>query len=167
MVAPYECQPRADSFFLLHNLDREEAAIVDGWNFEYSFDVDLENRLIYEKIYGIWRLETAQAYYEEFKAEVAELIKHPWAKLIDLSSWKTADNQVIEVIGRHLEWAREHNMVWSVNIIDNPVTFAHLMRMFEKGGTKEISKTFRTLAEGEKFLRSEGFDAKSFVDRNW
>jgi hypothetical protein len=140
---------------------------VGGWNFEYSFDVDLDNRLIYEKIYGIWRPETAQAYFDEFKIEAAELIKQPWAKLIDLSSWKTADSKVIEIVGRHLEWARENNMVWSINIIDNQVTYAHLMRMFEKGGTREISKTFRTVVEGEKFLRGEGFNAKSFADRNW
>jgi len=140
---------------------------LDGWSFEYSFDVDVDNRLIYEKIYGIWRPETAVKYHDEFMLEVADLIEHPWAKLIDLSSWKTADQKVIETIGQHLEWCRTNNMVWSVNIIDNPVTYAHLMRMFERGGTKEISKTFRTLSEGEKFLREEGFNVKSFADRNW
>ena len=52
-------------------------------------------------------------------------------------------------------------MAWSVNIISNPITYRHLLKMFDKGGTKGISKTFRTRAEAEAFLREQGFKIKS------
>ncbi len=132
-----------------------------GWHLEYTADVDEQSHVIFEKIFGIWRVETAQAYHEDFQRDVAMLIKKPWAKLCDLSNWKTAHPEVINVIGQHLKWCRQHNMVWSVNVISNPVTFRHLSKMFQKGGTKDISKTFRTRAEAEGFLRENGFKLKS------
>ena len=134
---------------------------MDKWHFEYVLDADVDNGIMYEKIYGVWRVETAENYSKDYKTEAEKLIKKPWAKLIDLSNWKTGSPEVIEKIGQHLEWCRENNMVWSVNIIDNPVTFSQLQKMFARGKTKEISKTFRSRAEGEKFLKEQGFKIRS------
>ncbi|HKK21031.1 MAG TPA: hypothetical protein VJ983_06120 [candidate division Zixibacteria bacterium] len=131
------------------------------WAFEFSFDIDLDNGVIFEKIYGSWRLSTAQHYSEEFERETVDLIKKPWAKLCDLSNWKTGSPEVIATIAKHLEWCRAHNMIWSVNIINNTVTYSQLQKMFERGGTKGMSKTFRTREEGGKFLKEQGFKIKS------
>ena len=127
------------------------------WHFEYNLEADPDRRIMFEKIYGVWRPQTAKNYVRDFELEASKLIDRPWAKLIDLSNWKTADPEVIQIIGRHLDWCRNNNMVWSVNIIKNPVTYSHLMRMFAKGGTKQISRTFRTKNEAEKFLQENGF----------
>jgi hypothetical protein len=134
---------------------------MSGWRFEYSIDADVSNRIVYEKILGVWRVATAENYERDFKEEVSELIKKPWAKFIDLSNWKIGYPEIVDIIGRHLEWCREHNMVWSVNIISNPPTFRQLQQMFSRGGTKEISRTFRTRAEAESFLMNEGFLVRS------
>ncbi|UCD64063.1 MAG: hypothetical protein JSW34_01130 [Candidatus Zixiibacteriota bacterium] len=134
---------------------------MNKWHFEYALDADVENGIMYEKIYGSWRIETANHYNDDYRQEAAELVKKPWAKLIDLSNWKTGSPEVIEKIGEHLEWCRKNNMVWSVNIINNPVTYSQLQKMFSRGGTKEISKTFRTRQEGEQFLKGQGFKVKS------
>jgi hypothetical protein len=134
---------------------------MSGWHLEYTADVDEKSRLVFEKIFGVWRPETARAYHEDFQREVAPLIKQPWAKLCDLSNWKTVHPDVINIIGQHLKWCRQNNMVWSVNVISNPVTYRHLMKMFQKGGTKGISKTFRTRAEADGFLREKGFKVGS------
>jgi len=134
---------------------------MDKWHFEYVLDADNENGIMYEKIYGVWRIETAEHYNKDYEKEAEKLIQKPWAKLIDLSNWKTGSQEVIEKIGEHLEWCRKNNMVWSVNIISNPVTFSQLHKMFAKGGTKNISKTFRTREEGEKFLKEQGFKVRS------
>lgn len=82
----------------------------------------------------------------------------PGPKLIDLSNWKTSYPEVIEIIGRHLEWCRTHNMQWSINVINNPVTYGQLQRMFAKGSTKDISRTFRVRSQAEKFLREQGYN---------
>ncbi len=130
------------------------------WHFEYNLEADPTRQIMFEKIYGIWRPKTAQSYVRDFEAEAIKLVDKPWAKLIDLSNWKTADPEVIRIIGEHLAWCREHNMVWSVNIINNPVTYSHLMRMFARGKTKPISKTFRTRTEAENFLQLNGFQLR-------
>lgn len=127
------------------------------WHLEYSFDVDAASRMIYGKIYGIWRGETAEAYETEFKIVSEPLLKKPWAKLIDLSNWRTASQGAIEVIGRLNKWCRVKNMEWAVYVIDNPVAYPQLTRMFEKGKYRDLARTFRTLKEAEKFLEKQGY----------
>jgi len=126
---------------------------MTGWSLEYSFDVDKANAVIYEKIHGIWKAETASKYHEDFKEEVKPLVESQWVKVVDLSNWRTSYPEVIELIGQHLEWCFNNNMVMSLNILNNPSTFRQLHQMFKIGDTKNISHTFRTHAEAEKFLK--------------
>jgi hypothetical protein len=130
---------------------------MGGWRLEYLIDVDEENRIVYEKIFGIFRPETAVSYKEDFEEKVAPIIDKPWVKLIDLNNWKPSYPEIIETIGDHLLWCKDHNMVWSVNIINNKVTYSQLMKMFSQGMTREISRTFRKMEDGEAFLKEQGF----------
>lgn len=127
------------------------------WQFEYNIDVDVDNHLMYEKIYGVWRRATAEQYVADFIEEAAPLIDKPWAKMCDLTQWKTAAPEVIDIIGKHLIWCRQNNLALSVDVIDNPITYAQLQRMFDKGGVHHLVKVFRTRSEGEKYLASQGY----------
>ncbi|RKX30014.1 MAG: hypothetical protein DRP47_00130 [Candidatus Zixiibacteriota bacterium] len=133
---------------------------MDGWHLEYDIDVDKENGVVYEKIFGVFLPDTAMAYLKDFEEQVSPITAKPWVKLADLTNWKTAHPEGVEIIGKHLHWCRGHNMKWSVNIINNPVTYSQLNKMFNLGGTSKISKTFRTIKEGENFLRKQGFKIK-------
>lgn len=133
---------------------------MTGWSLEYSFDVDEKNSVIYEKIHGIWKAETALSYHEDFKIEVAPLLKTEWVKVVDLSNWRTSYPEVIEIIGQHLEWCFNNNMIMSLNILNNPSTFRQLHQMFKIGGTKGISHTFRTHEDAKKFLQENWLDKK-------
>ena len=137
---------------------------MSGWSLEYSIDVDADNGIVYEKIFGIWKKETAESYKKDFEEEVTPIIDKPWVKLIDLNNWKIGYPEVVDIIGQHLAWCRKHNMVWSVNVINATATYKQLQRMFEKGGTKKMSKTFRNHAEGVAFLRQKGFEVRSSGD---
>lgn len=134
---------------------------MGGWHLEYLIDVDEENHVVYEKIFGVFRPETAVSYKEDFMEKVAPIIDKPWVKLIDLNNWKSSYPEIIETIGEHLLWCKKNNMVWSVNIINNKVTYGQLMKMFSQGTTREISRTFRNMEDGEKFLKEQGFTINS------
>jgi len=127
---------------------------------EFSFDVDEENRIIYEKIYGLWKAPTAEAYHEAFVKAVQPLVGKPWAKLVDLTNWKTSYPQVVDKIAEHLQWCKENNMVLSVNVLNNISTYRQLNEMFTEGGTTSISKTFRTRGEAEEFLEKNWISRK-------
>ena len=130
---------------------------MGGWHLEYDIDVDKQNGVVYEKIYGIFRPDTTLAYLKDFGEKVTPIIEKPWVELTDLMKWKTGHPECIQMIGKHFRWCSEHNMKWSVNIIDNQVTYGQLQKMFSIGGTRGISKTFRTRKEGAEFLRKQGF----------
>ena len=135
------------------------------WSFEFSFDVDRKNHIIYEKIYGQWKKDTAAEYHEQFMREVAPLIKKPWAKLVDLLNWKTSYPEVVELIGEHLVWCRENNMRLSINVIDNTSTFRQLSKMFSGGGTEEMSRTFRNRSQAEQFIREFWIKEKRWLSK--
>ena len=130
---------------------------MGDWHFQYSIDVDEKNRVIYAKVLGVWRIDTAQSYHEDFKLEAKKLIKKKWAKLIDLSNWRAGTDDVIVKIGEHMHWCLENNMVCQVYVIQDPTRFGQLKKMIEKGGAKAASETFRTRPEAVKFLRDQGF----------
>jgi hypothetical protein len=131
-----------------------------SWNLEYTIDVDQENAVVYAKVYGQWKPETAQKYHEDFKKECQPLLGQPWAKIVDVSNWKTSRNEVTTVIGRHMSWSKANGVALSIYVIDNVSTFRQLNEMFVKGGTKGVSHTFRTWAEGEQYLQRHWFDKK-------
>ena len=133
---------------------------MTGWSFEYSFNLDEKNRVIYVKIHGIWKAETARKYHQEFKKEVQPILGKPWAKLVDLTNWKTSYPDMIKVIGEHMDWSRNNDVALSLYVLNNPSTFRQLNEMFTSGGTKEISQTFRTMAEAEKFLKENWINKK-------
>ncbi len=128
-----------------------------SFSMNFTIDADLERKLIREKIYGIWKDETAHLYHAEFIKVAQPLIGGKWAKLIDLNNWRSSYPEVVDIVGEHLRWCVENGMALSVNIIENPVTSGQLKRMFTTGGTEEISRIFRTINEGDKFLRENGF----------
>ncbi len=130
---------------------------MNGWSFEYTIDADTEHSLAHVKIFGVWKIDTARNFKEDFEAETVELIKKPWAKLSDLTTWKIAYPEVIDIVAGHLRWALKNNMVWSVSIIDNTATYKQLQKMWARAGSAKHSKTFRTRHEAEKFLKQQGF----------
>ncbi|MDX9857070.1 MAG: hypothetical protein RBT76_04730 [candidate division Zixibacteria bacterium] len=124
-----------------------------GWSLHYSFVVDESNAVIYEKIHGVWQAKTARSYHDDFMKEVEPLTANPWAKLVDLTNWKTSYPEVIDIIGNHLAWCMSNNLGLSINVLNNPSTFRQLLKMFTTGATRDISHTFRTSVEAEQFLR--------------
>jgi hypothetical protein len=128
-----------------------------SFSLNFHIEANLERRVIYEKIYGLWKKETAVEYHEEFMRVAEPLIKGKWAKLINLSNWKTSYPEINTIVGEHLRWCRENGMVLSINVIENPITKTQLKKMFTTGGTGPISKLVRSQEEGEKLLTQNGF----------
>jgi hypothetical protein len=128
-----------------------------AFSFNFTIDIDTERKLSRSKIYGIWKKETAEEYHREFKEIVKPLLKEPWSKIINLANWKISYPEMIEVIGDHIRWCHENNAVYSVFVVDNPVTRNQLKKMIACSGFPDANKIFKTMEEGESFLRQNGF----------
>lgn len=126
---------------------------MSSWRLEYSIDVYVDTATVFVKVLGQWKAEVAEAYHESFKEEMAPLLGKPWAKIVDLSNWKVSRQEVTEIIGRHMAWSRDNGVALSIYVLSNQGAFRQLNDMFEAGGTKDISQTFRTWEEAEKFLK--------------
>jgi len=126
-------------------------------NLYYNIDVDTDRRLVISKIYGIWKEETAREYHDDYVELVQPLLKDKWAKLTYLTNWKSSYPEIIEIIGDHLRWCHKNNAVYSLYVIENPVTTNQLKKMVEKGNARDVVRIFRTAGEAEKFLVSQGF----------
>ena len=137
---------------------------MSAFSLHFSFDVDLDHAIIYEKIHGIWVAKTAQEYHVAFVEEVRPLLGKPWAKLVNLSNWKTSYPEVTDIIGKHLTWCVENGLALSINVLSAPSTERQLGEMFVKGATANISHMFKTIEEGKAYLRDHWIkpDKKSF-----
>lgn len=131
-----------------------------SWRLEYTIDVDEEQSVVRVKIYGQWRRDTAESYHSDFKKEMGPLLGRPWAKLVDLSNWKTSRDEVTEVIGKHMAWSRQNDISLSLYVINNTSTYRQLNEMFTKGGTKDVSHTFRSVDEAERFLEQHWYQRR-------
>lgn len=128
-----------------------------SFTLNFNIDLDTERKLIRSKIYGIWKKETAEEYHTHFAEVVKPLLRKKWAKLINLENWKSSYPEMINVIGDHIKWCHENNAVYSVYVVDNPVTKKQLQRMIAHSGYEEVCPIFDSQSEAESFLREHGF----------
>jgi hypothetical protein len=123
----------------------------------YNIDVDTDRKIAVAKIYGIWKAALALEYHNEYKRLVDPLLGRGWAKLTNLTNWKSSYPEIVEIIGRHMRWCFENGAVCSVYVIENPTTRNQLNRMIQSGIAKDYSKVFRTVTEADNYLHSRGF----------
>jgi hypothetical protein len=146
-----------NSLYLEYNLE----SLVTDWSFNFTIDIDLDAAIAYAKIFGVWRMQTAVDYHEQFKRDVEPLIKAPWVRVVDLINWRMGTPEVVDEIGKHMIWCRKNNMIRQVHVVNDPVRYGQLQKMFEKGEAKDISSVFRTRVEAQRFLREQGFSVRS------
>lgn len=123
----------------------------------FNIDAIPERKLMVAKVYGIWKKETAEAYHDEYMKIVQPFLDDKWAKLTYLTNWKSSYPEIIEIIGEHMRWCQENGAVFSVYVIENPVTQSQLKRMITSGDASSITKIFRTHEEADRFLKENGF----------
>jgi len=126
-------------------------------NMNFTIDVVPERRLVLSKIYGIWKKETAEAYHAEYLEAVKPLLGDKWAKLTNLINWKSSYPEIVNVLGEHMRWCQNNGAEYSLYVIDNPVTRNQLQKMIDSGHANTITKLFRTMEEGNKFLAENGY----------
>ncbi|SYZ74140.1 hypothetical protein TRIP_C60410 [Candidatus Zixiibacteriota bacterium] len=128
-----------------------------SFSMNFTIDADQERRVIFSKIYGIWKEETAHEYHDEFMKVVQPLLTEKWVKLINLLNWKTSYPEMVAVIGEHINWCHTHNAVYSIYVVDNPITRNQLKRMIAHSDYPEECKIFASVSEADRFLKEKGF----------
>lgn len=123
----------------------------------YNIDIDSDRKIVIAKIYGIWKEETARQYRKDCMEAVKPLLGSKWARLTNLSNWKSSYPEIIDIIGEHMRWCHDNGAVYSVYVIDNPVTTRQLNRMIIKADASASVKLFKTFTEADKFLKENGF----------
>ncbi len=132
-----------------------------NWNFQHNIQIDEENKIVYSKIFGVWRGDTAKAYAEDYKEKVAGMIDQPWAKFTDLQKWKMSTPEVVSILGLHMKWCSENNMEWQVFVINDPIRYGQLQKMIDKGKVRKKTAIFRNSFEAVKFLKEKGYTVSS------
>lgn len=126
-------------------------------SFNFTVDSEPERNLMIAKIYGIWKKETAEAYLQEYMETAEPFLGKKWARITNLSNWKSSYPEIVDILAVHMQWCQENGAVYSVYIIDNPVTHSQLSKMIKKGNVSAITKVFRTFEEGDRFLKKNGY----------
>lgn len=129
-----------------------------AFSFDYSIDIDPDKSIVYFKPYGAWKKETAERFRRDFAESISPLLGRPWAKFVDLTKAKTAHDEAVDVMGDHVKWSRTNDAVLAVYVLNNISTYRQLQEALRKGGGHQVTQTFRTMAEAERYLKTNWFN---------
>lgn len=131
------------------------------WNFQHKITIDRDEKIVYVKIFGVWRGDIAKGFKEDFQEKITPMIEEPWAKLTDLQKWKMSTPEVVNILGAHMKWCSENNMQWQVFLINDPVRYGQLQKMMDKGRVRKKTAIFRNMFEAVNFLKEKGYQVTS------
>ncbi len=123
----------------------------------YEFSLLPKRRIIKEKIIGFWNKETAEAYHKDCRAFANLLIREKWAKCIDMTEWNPSNPKVMNILHKHVEWARKNNMAYSANIVITKIPKLQMNTMLRLGRPKRFYEFFDNEKEAFAWLKKNGF----------
>ncbi len=123
----------------------------------YNIKAYPDQNLVVEVCKGDWTKEVAEKYLDDFKKSAADVTGKSWALLTDARDWKSADDEIIEIVGSHFDWNRQNGMQHNANIVSGIIEQRKLQQMFDSGGVSQIAKVFLSKEEAMQWLRDEGY----------
>ena len=122
---------------------------------EGVYNVYVDGKFCIETIMGQWDMSDGFEYSIDYGALVRR-IQSPWVKIVDLNMWEPTP-AIVQIIGLHLEFCRTHGLLYSANVCLSQEQRDTLTKMFDVGGTCEISKFFKDRNEAYEWLATKGF----------
>ncbi len=119
----------------------------------YVIDFDVNKRIAFERNIGLWSKEDYLRYHNEYVTKITPLLAgKPWAKLVDITEYKTSD--IADVMAKHADWMLKNNAKYAAIIVSSAIAKMQL-NMVVSG--KFEQKAFDTQAEAMEWLSSKGF----------
>jgi hypothetical protein len=119
----------------------------------YLIDFDANKLISSEKNIGLWSKEDYLRYHNEYVSKIQPLLGgKPWAKLVDITEYKTSD--IADVMGTHVDWMLKNNARYAAVIVSSSIAKMQV-NMVVSG--KFEQKAFTSRAEAIEWLTSKGF----------
>lgn len=123
----------------------------------YEFEIDTQNRIIKEKMWGFWNKRIADDYKKDFEIAVHPLVKNKWSKIADINEFRASNDNVLDIMNKHLQWARENNMEYNINVLGNLFDRLQLKSKLAEMKSSGFNKVVGTEEEAFKWLQEQGF----------
>lgn len=120
----------------------------------YSIEIDINRRIVYERINGYFLKEDMERYHKDYVDNVLMSlnIDKPWAIITDLRYYRASD--ITENIYEHVNWKVEHNLKKAAVVAVSPF----IRSQMRKVGDETIEPSFfNTPEEADEWLRRQGF----------
>jgi hypothetical protein len=88
-----------------------------------------ENNLLFSYFFGAWNIEQALTYTEQVKRSVQTFKKQPWARIVDLSQWEGAGEEVTKPLADLQRWS-EHNNCIQTLFINPPLIPKYMLEKY-------------------------------------
>lgn len=119
----------------------------------YEFEVDSSKSLLNGKISGVWNLDEARNYTDDFE-KVIKSFHGEWKNLINLKEWQVSMPEVIPIIAGNLSWASKKGMRKTAFLAGSPVVEQQLDMLIRRSGLNGSGKVFRDEKEALDWLQS-------------
>lgn len=75
-----------------------------------TYQFQLEERVLWVKVFGVSTLLGTEEYVRDFRALVAPVQAKPWAVVLDIRRWQASPAQSLDLLRQHSVWAFAHNL---------------------------------------------------------
>jgi len=120
----------------------------------YTLSIIPGTNIILDRSKGSWKKETADTFCEDFKEIAGKLVQsgQKWAKLCDLSQWKTSTPEAVEALQEHLRWSGENGMAFAAFIMPLALERMQQQRIVRGGPLEGKVEYFETEEEARDWL---------------
>ncbi|MCI1946346.1 hypothetical protein [Clostridium luticellarii] len=128
--------------------------IDEGGKFE--LELVSSKRIIREKLIGRWNkadFERFNSAYDKLAGELRKLGN--WAKLCDMTQYKIS--AINDEVKQHAKWMHDNGCTHNATILPSEMIIKLMVGNLQKASGGIITGTFKSVAEGEKFLEENGF----------
>ena len=87
-----------------------------SWRFEIR--ADHTNSILRLRVWGFWTVDEAKAYWSDFQAKARTLLSKPWYVLANVADFPPQKDEVNELVGQTMNFAKMNGMVRAANLIN-------------------------------------------------
>ncbi|HSG51226.1 MAG TPA: hypothetical protein VLA40_03885 [Rheinheimera sp.] len=83
------------------------------------FTLDLTNRVLTVRAFGIWTYADAKEYVQKMRQLAQPLLSSDWALVLDVRSWQMSPEDVFALLRDNTMWCYQHNLKMAVVLLPN------------------------------------------------
>jgi hypothetical protein len=126
---------------------------------EKYYRIEVIDRTLWVTTTGSSKMSVVQAYVQDFRAAANNLLKSPWACVLDLRLWQPSPHETLALLQDNTRWCYQHGLQLGIAIVpaDPVAVWQHLKATSAYAPANAERHQLQSCEEAQALLRQRGF----------